>query len=162
MEATCSVILCDAGYRILWMSSCPAGYPLAEVLGKRPWDFLAGEHAVNFQAAMCRAVSEQAPQQLDFASEHIGAWRAWVHFSPLTEIRISILARRTPAIFQSLTRVDRELCRLLAEGFGSKEIAARLDVSRKTVDAHRVAIAARLGIDRHKLVAWCGEFHEWF
>ncbi|MDB4914746.1 MAG: response regulator containing a CheY-like receiver domain and an DNA-binding domain [Gemmatimonadetes bacterium] len=45
-----------------------------------------------------------------------------------------------------LTTRQREVLRLLAEGHSSKEMAARLGLSLKTVEAHRGAIMQRLGI----------------
>ena len=47
----------------------------------------------------------------------------------------------------SLTPRQREILRLIAQGVRSKEIAHRLTLSRKTVDAHRAQIMERLGID---------------
>lgn len=45
-----------------------------------------------------------------------------------------------------LTLRQREVLRLVAEGSSSKQIAARLGLSTKTVEAHRAAIMERLGI----------------
>ena len=45
-----------------------------------------------------------------------------------------------------LTLRQREVLRLVAEGNSSKQIAARLGLSAKTVEAHRSAIMERLGI----------------
>ena len=46
----------------------------------------------------------------------------------------------------SLTPRQREILRLIAQGVHAKEIAHRLTLSRKTVDAHRAQIMERLGI----------------
>lgn len=48
---------------------------------------------------------------------------------------------------EHLTARQREILRLIAQGVRSKEIAHRLTLSRKTVDAHRAQIMERLGID---------------
>ena len=45
-----------------------------------------------------------------------------------------------------LTGRQREILQLVAEGRSSKEIARRLDISLKTVEAHRTALMRRLGI----------------
>lgn len=45
-----------------------------------------------------------------------------------------------------LTEREREVLQLIAEGKTSKEIAAMLDLSTKTVDAHRQQIMDKLGI----------------
>jgi DNA-binding NarL/FixJ family response regulator len=46
-----------------------------------------------------------------------------------------------------LTPRQREILQLLAEGLSSKEIAARLSLSVKTVDSHRAQLMERLGIN---------------
>jgi DNA-binding NarL/FixJ family response regulator len=45
-----------------------------------------------------------------------------------------------------LTLRQREVLRLVAEGHSTKQVAARLGLSAKTVEAHRGAIMQRLGI----------------
>jgi DNA-binding NarL/FixJ family response regulator len=47
---------------------------------------------------------------------------------------------------QILTPRQREVLRLIAEGLSTKEIAARLAVSVKTVESHRAEVMDRLGI----------------
>lgn len=46
----------------------------------------------------------------------------------------------------TLTRREREIVQLIAEGRTTKEIAAHLELSTKTVDAHRTAMMNRLQI----------------
>lgn len=46
----------------------------------------------------------------------------------------------------ALTPRQREVLRLVAEGHSTKQVAARLGLSAKTVEAHRGAIMRRLGI----------------
>jgi DNA-binding NarL/FixJ family response regulator len=45
-----------------------------------------------------------------------------------------------------LTRRQREVLQLIAEGLSTKEIASRLDVSVKTVESHRTELMERLDI----------------
>jgi DNA-binding NarL/FixJ family response regulator len=47
-----------------------------------------------------------------------------------------------------LTLREREVLRLIAEGLSSKEIAAALFVSAKTVEAHRARLMAKLNVHR--------------
>jgi DNA-binding NarL/FixJ family response regulator len=47
---------------------------------------------------------------------------------------------------ESLTPRQREILQLVAEGLTSKEIAARLGVSRRTVETHRSEIMSRLDV----------------
>ena len=45
-----------------------------------------------------------------------------------------------------LTAREREIIQLVSEGFTSKKIAAKLELSPKTVDAHRANLMAKLGV----------------
>jgi DNA-binding NarL/FixJ family response regulator len=47
---------------------------------------------------------------------------------------------------EQLTSRQREILQMVAEGWNTKEIAATLDVSVKTVEAHRLQLMARLDI----------------
>lgn len=53
------------------------------------------------------------------------------------------LAQRAP--LRRLSRRQREVFRLLASGVTMRDIAARLGLSRKTVETHRAQVMARLG-----------------
>lgn len=56
------------------------------------------------------------------------------------------LARaETTALLDQLTGREAEVMELVSKGLGSKEIAAALTVSVRTVDSHRASIAAKLG-----------------
>ncbi|MEG1735074.1 MAG: response regulator [Comamonas sp.] len=46
---------------------------------------------------------------------------------------------------QVLTEREREVLELITKGLGSKEIAAALDISVRTVDTHRAKLAEKLG-----------------
>lgn len=57
-----------------------------------------------------------------------------------------LLARQeTRGLLDLLTAREREVIELVSKGLGSKEIASALDVSVRTVDSHRAAIATKLG-----------------
>ena len=49
-------------------------------------------------------------------------------------------------VFSVLTRREREVLQLLAEGQSTKDIAARLGLSLKTVGTHRGHVMEKLGI----------------
>ena len=53
---------------------------------------------------------------------------------------------RAEGPFELLTPRQREVLQLVAEGLSTKEIASRLNVSVKTVEAHRTELMERLGI----------------
>ncbi|MCV9965216.1 response regulator [Pararhizobium sp. BT-229] len=56
------------------------------------------------------------------------------------------LARaETAALLAQLTGREAEVMELVSKGLGSKEIAAALTISVRTIDSHRASIAAKLG-----------------
>ncbi len=57
-----------------------------------------------------------------------------------------------------LTRREREVLRLVAEGYSSREIAGNLGVSAKTIETHRSRLMSKLGIHKtSKLVRFAFE-----
>lgn len=48
--------------------------------------------------------------------------------------------------FSLLTSRQREILQLIAEGFSTKDIARRLDISIKTAETHRTQMMQRLDI----------------
>lgn len=53
---------------------------------------------------------------------------------------------RIKARFEQLTAREREVLTVLMEGLSNKEVAARLNLSPRTVEAHRAAAFAKLGV----------------
>ena len=53
---------------------------------------------------------------------------------------------RIKARFEQLTAREREVLAVLMEGLSNKEVAARLNLSPRTVEAHRAAAIAKLGV----------------
>jgi len=64
---------------------------------------------------------------------------------------ISHPADGTPSGVSSLTGRERQVVQLIADGLSSKEIAAHLGVSHKTVESHRASVMEKLDI--HKVSA---------
>ncbi|MBB6485881.1 response regulator transcription factor [Rhizobium lusitanum] len=56
-----------------------------------------------------------------------------------------LVREETGRLLDQLTAREREVIELVSKGLGSKEIAATLDVSVRTVDSHRASIAMKLG-----------------
>ena len=57
---------------------------------------------------------------------------------------------------ETLSARELEVARLVSEGFSSKEIAARLDLSVRTVEKHRANIMDKIGVrEVASLVRWC-------
>ncbi|MDP2360373.1 MAG: response regulator transcription factor, partial [bacterium] len=51
-----------------------------------------------------------------------------------------------PSILDRLSPREREVLQLLAEGAGTRQIAARLNLSPKTVESHRAMLMEKLGL----------------
>jgi DNA-binding NarL/FixJ family response regulator len=59
-------------------------------------------------------------------------------------------------VVQVLSAREIEVVRLVAEGFSSKEVAVRLDLSVRTVEKHRANIMEKVGVrEVASLVRWC-------
>lgn len=55
--------------------------------------------------------------------------------------------------YRSLSRRERQVFALIADGYGTKQIAHQLDVSPKTVETHRASIYQKLDLDSPVAVA---------
>jgi two-component system response regulator NreC len=96
------------------------------------------------------------------AAELIRAIDAVAHgqkfLSPRALTRIveySSLRKGVKTKYQLLTGREREVLKLLADGFSIKEIAARLELSVKTVDVHKANLRRKLDLhDRAALVKY--------
>jgi ATP/maltotriose-dependent transcriptional regulator MalT len=89
------------------------------------------------------------------AFETIGAARHADEAAALIR-SLGVRARRGgPGADGLLTRREREVAELVAEGLGNKEIAGRLFITRKTVEHHVSSILAKLGLSgRTELAAF--------
>jgi DNA-binding NarL/FixJ family response regulator len=68
---------------------------------------------------------------------------------PISELVIRNFFERpenSPRSPEQLTSRQREVLQMIAEGKNTKQIAATLEISAKTVEAHRLQMMARLGI----------------
>jgi DNA-binding NarL/FixJ family response regulator len=134
LEAARQILAMDQGARVLILSMHATRQFVGEVLKAGASGYLLKNNAVAELPAAIAAVS-------------VGRR----YLSPgITELVVEDYVRHVPssgAVAQSvLSAREREVLQLLAEGKTSKEIAADLDVSTKTVDAHRAQIMDKLGI----------------
>jgi DNA-binding NarL/FixJ family response regulator len=87
------------------------------------------------------------------ASEVVAAVRAVIkggsYFSPPVAREIVEQARSpkrgTAEPFSTLSAREREVLHLIADGLSAKEIASKLGISTKTVEAHRTSLMRKLG-----------------
>lgn len=95
-------------------------------------------------------VKSAAPTELRLAVEALARGDTYL-CSRVSGFLVSALgpadvAEGKESLLLSLTPRQREVLCLVAEGLSTKEIAATLDLSAKTVETHRAALMARLGI----------------
>lgn len=87
------------------------------------------------------------------AAEIVSAIRAVTrggsYFSPVVAREIAEQLRtpqtRSHEPFSVLSTREREVLHLIAEGLSAKEVASRLEISTKTVEAHRTSLMRKLG-----------------
>jgi two-component system response regulator NreC len=64
-------------------------------------------------------------------------------------------SRRTESRYDLLTPRERDVVKLLAEGYSVKEVAAHLGLAVKTVDVHKTNLMRKLQVhDRAELIKW--------
>jgi DNA-binding NarL/FixJ family response regulator len=93
-------------------------------------------------------VKASAVSELEVAVRAVA--RGETYLSPVVSKRVvDDYVRRTggaPDPLDALTPRQREILQLAAEGHSSKEIAQRLELSHRTVEAHRAQLMERLGV----------------
>lgn len=136
-------------------------YTAEQFIGQPGWAVLLPSDAIHLQAAIFRVMRSGKPEWIDVDIDHVGRWRLHLYACRIGKARIFGMAEEIPQSVLSLTDRQRQICRLLAAGHASKEIGAKLSVTRGTVDNHRAQIAEKIGIPPRQLVAWCGEHKRW-
>jgi DNA-binding NarL/FixJ family response regulator len=93
-------------------------------------------------------VKEAAAEELELAIKAIAQDKTYLSPSVSRTVVESYLQRAAgeEGPIEQLTARQREVLQLIAEGKNTKEIAGTLDVSVKTVEAHRLQLMARLNI----------------
>jgi two-component system nitrate/nitrite response regulator NarL len=98
-------------------------------------------------------LKDQAGKIFTKAIRKVHAGEAWLDHSMMADILTSFTRageRRKPdaeaAKIETLTRREREVSALAAEGLSTKRIAERLSISEKTVSNHLAEIYQKLGI----------------
>jgi DNA-binding NarL/FixJ family response regulator len=92
-------------------------------------------------------LKDAAQHELEIALQ--AALRGETYLSPGASKRLveRVTGQAASGPLDALTPRQREILKLIAQGVHAKEIAHRLGVSRKTVDAHRAQIMERLQLD---------------
>ena len=89
-----------------------------------------------------------APAELELAIHAVARGETWLSPTISRHVIEEYLGGRSGSAgpLEQLTPRQREILQLIAEGRTTKQIAARLDVSIKTIETHRTQLMERLGI----------------
>lgn len=99
-------------------------------------------------------LKESAAASLVDCLRHVAEGRRWLPSSIVQPaIRRASAAARRISPFELLTRREKEVARLIADGLSNKEVAARLAMSEGTVKIHLHSIYSKLGVDNRTAVA---------
>jgi DNA-binding NarL/FixJ family response regulator len=93
-------------------------------------------------------VKEAAAEELELAIKAVTQGKTYLSPSVSRTVVESYLQRAAgeEGPIEQLTTRQREVLQLIAEGKNTKEVAGILDISVKTVEAHRLQLMARLNI----------------
>ena len=93
-------------------------------------------------------LKDAAAEELELAIKAVANDKTYLGPSISRTVVETYLQRTTgeQGLIEQLTARQREILQLIAEGKNTKEIASTLDISAKTVDAHRLQLMARLDI----------------
>ena len=92
-------------------------------------------------------LKDSAVQDLVAAIEAV--MRGSTYYSPPIQKQLGEILRAERSrrrLLDQLTGREREVLRLVAEGLSTKEIAARLSISARTVETHRAHLMRKLGL----------------
>ena len=96
------------------------------------------------------AASVEATREALAEKEFDAAWDSGVALSTDEAIAYARRGRgerkRPPNGWDSLTRTERDVVRLVSEGLGNKDIGDRLFISPRTVQTHLTHVYAKLGL----------------
>jgi DNA-binding NarL/FixJ family response regulator len=91
-------------------------------------------------------LKEAAAEELELAIKSVARGKSYLSPSVSRTVVESYLQRAAGGEGERLTARQREVLQLIAEGKNTKEIAGTLEISVKTVEAHRLQLMARLNI----------------
>lgn len=163
-----ALFLYDQAGSVLFLSNTVPPYKSDQFIGRPGWEIMLPGDVDRYQAAVFRVLNTGSPEQFDAGFHQAGRWRITLYRCAtgrsrhqLGKARIIGMAQKFPEEVLHLTPRQVKICQCLAAGMASKQIAAKLGISRATVDNHRANIARAVGIHPKSVVAWCGSRREW-
>ena len=93
-------------------------------------------------------LKSEADIYLKRALQAVAVGNRYYHSRALEMMRVGYLQRpATPEVVDKLTQREREIVALLAMGLSSKEAAADLEISTRTIETHRLNIYRKLRLN---------------
>lgn len=143
--------------RILVLTGHPDGDLPAQLIAQGVHGFVDKAEPINY---VLQAVETVMGGGMFFATNvppksasNAGSLASMPHTPPSTKAGP---AAPSLAAVQALSAREIEVVRLVAEGFSSKEVAVRLNLSVRTVEKHRANIMEKIGVrEVASLVRWC-------
>lgn len=117
-----------------------AQYPHIKILMLTMHDNVQFFYGAMDQGADGYLLKDDSDEELLSAIHKLMAGRTYVspHFmEDFTEGAVRIFRKRGKTSFQGITAREKEVLKLVVDGFTSKQIAVDLGVSRRTIDNHR-------------------------
>ena len=141
--------------KILVLTGHPDGDMPARLIAQGVHGFVDKAAPINY---MLQAIESVIAGGMFFAA-HIPPKQAGAGAAPQPKVEPSVKEgppTTTLVAVETLSARELEVARLVAEGFSSKEIADRLDLSVRTVEKHRANIMDKIGVTEvASLVRWC-------
>ena len=132
------------------MPGVPAGRPLAGVNLPRPdlfREYQPGRGPAGVAAGVHGYV-EKTASLAEFVSaiHHLGAAHSFLSTNVHQVLRRAEAAAARHPSLETLTAREKDILRLVGEGFASKQIAAMFSLSVRTVENHRASVMRKTGL----------------
>ena len=137
------VTICDWRGRVVWTS----GKDTQLIPGEFAWEHVCDADRELAEESMARVVTLRREETLEIENTRRQRYRVWVWPLHSPEIAVCILAIEVPRELGRLTRREREILGLLAQGIPPRRLATRLDVSLSTIHTHLRRCRKKLGLD---------------
>jgi len=126
------VVICDWHGHVIWLSTDTAKLTVNDYA----WQYVVEEQQELCKTAFSRVVTLKETIVSDIENTKGDSFRCWLWPLNTPEMAVCILSMIMPKELKSLSKRERETLNLLAKGYATKEIAAKLDVSLSTVQTH--------------------------
>ena len=143
------VVICDWHGRVVWLSNDQHLLQVSDYA----WQHVIEDQQERCKTIFSRVVTLGEEQVLDFENRVGACFRCWLWPLQSPEIAVCILSIIMPKELTSLSKRERETLSLLAQGYDTKEIAAKLDVSVSTVHTHLKRSREKTGSRNQKSLA---------